>query len=847
MSRGAQILTGLQPVAEQAELGTYAELDKGQGPPDRPLGEATAARIGGEDWVLPALAGLSFEPGPEPLPDASAGQMPPRAHAPTDDMQPAGAAEAGAAAAAAASASATDIGSMAAMLAAAAIKPAAIGGTTPVQAFKSFFTSADLPTDALFKSQWHLLNTGQSGGTAGVDVDVVPVWKMGYTGKGVSIGVFDTAMDVAHTDLAANIDMSKRIIAPDGSYTDPTKLAATGDEHATSVAGIIAAARNGSGVVGIAYDAKITPVDIFDGTPAYGWEALWSQSKFAVTNNSWGFTGAFSANALDPATQYWVLSGFKTGTDTGRGGLGTIETVAAGNYRQYGLTTETNGLTVDRHAVVVGATDDRGNVTYYSNGGASLLTVAPSSGNSSGIVTDDITGALGYSAGNYTTGFGGTSAATPEVAGIEALMLQANPGLGWRDVQDILAISARHVGSAVNDVAHGYETDTWAFNHAGTWNGGGYHFSNDYGFGLVDARAAVELAKSWSFAFPGAHTSGNELAASRTITGSWDIGHGKTNALSFNIASHQAVEDMVLDLSNLKINAANHLSVDLVSPTGTISQLLANNGGAGAKITAGWELMSREFRGEDAYGTWTVRISDSAVADIGSLSKATLAAYGAPVADNSVFFYTDEFAQYWSAGRSVLSYAGGPATIDAAPVTGALFIDLLAGSGSIDLKPLTIAAGTKVQTVIGGDGNNIIVANNLGDRILTGLGNDTIVGGGGADVLDGGLGTNTLSGGAGTDKFVLHAGGFDTITDFQAAIDKLVLSKAEFGGNLATKGVNSTDFVYGTTSTHVAGGGLVFDAASATLWWDQTGNSPLVAIAKLNAGLKLVASDILVA
>src|SRR5581483_3442891 len=183
-------------------------------------------------------------------------------------------------------------------------------------------------------------------------------------------------------------------------YTDPTKLAPTGDEHATAVAGIIAAQRNGDQVVGVAYDAKITPVDIFDGNAKYGWQALSNQYKFDVTNNSWGFTDAFSANQLDSNDQHLMLSGFTTGANKGRGGLGTLENVAAGNYRQDNLSTETNGLTVDRHVIVVGAVDDHGDVSYYSDPGASLFIVAPSSGDTTGITTDDITGALGYSPGD---------------------------------------------------------------------------------------------------------------------------------------------------------------------------------------------------------------------------------------------------------------------------------------------------------------------------------------------------------------------------------------------------------------------------------------------------------------
>jgi subtilisin family serine protease len=80
----------------------------------------------------------------------------------------------------------------------------------------------------------------------------------------------------------------------------------------------------------------------------------------------------------------------------------------------------------------------------------------------------------------------GTSFSSPVVSGVAALMLDANPGLGWRDVQEILAATAGRTGSPAG----------WSFNGADNWNGGGMHVSHDYGFGLVDAYAAVRVAES---------------------------------------------------------------------------------------------------------------------------------------------------------------------------------------------------------------------------------------------------------------------------------------------------------------------------------------------------------------
>jgi Ca2+-binding RTX toxin-like protein len=616
----------------------------------------------------------------------------------------------------------------------------------------------DLPVDPLFGEQENLFGA-QNSASSSVHINVAPVWALGYSGKGISIGVYDTALDVLHADLAGNIAI-KRIGAG-----DPVYISETGDEHATSVAGIIGAARNGIGIVGIAHESKITPINIFDEAQrdsSYVWNALKQQTQFQITNHSWSFTGSFAANPL--VKEYAAaLSGFTLGADKGRGGLGTIENVAAGNYRQLGLSTETNGLTIDRHVVVVGATDHLGSVAYYSNPGASLLIVAPSSDTYGGITTTDVTGAPGYSLNDYTSTFGGTSAATPQISGIEANMLQANARLGWRDVQKILAVSATHTGSDIGDGVHRYEVSPWIFNAAQSWNGGGLHFSNDYGFGMADAYAAVLIAEDWFKAFAAPNVSRNELSTSGTASGSWDVGRGQTTDIQINIGADQTIEAMVLNLHDLKFSVGQHLTIDLISPNGTVSRLLDQNGLEGSYIANGWQLLSRSFFGENAFGTWTVRIQSAGAGDIGSLTSVGLTAYGSSADDKSVFFYTDEYARFWTVERSILDYRAGPATIFASAITGAILLDLRAGSGFLGDGAIAIADGTYVQTIITGDADNELIASDLAVRFFGGRGMDRLIGGAGHDVIDGGAGDDTIDGGAGNDLLFGDAG-VDTVS-----------------------------------------------------------------------------------
>jgi hypothetical protein len=90
-------------------------------------------------------------------------------------------------------------------------------------------------------------------------------------------------------------------------------------------------------------------------------------------------------------------------------------------------------------------------------------------------------------------------------------MLEANPDLGWRDVHNILAMSAAHTGSALGGPGTGFEVAAWEVNGAATWNGGGSGFHGSYGYGMVDAFAATRMAEAWATLYAQAATSANTV------------------------------------------------------------------------------------------------------------------------------------------------------------------------------------------------------------------------------------------------------------------------------------------------------------------------------------------------
>ena len=597
--------------------------------------------------------------------------------------------------------------------------------------------------DPLFDSQWHLFKSG----SARVDINLSDVWN-DYTGDGVVVGVIEGAVQWTHPDLIGNYDSSLDF---SGTNNSATVSASGASSHATAVAGLIAAEANGEGVVGVAYDSTLVSyhtdfsgsfytafervMDVaVDGNSAYGIDR-----GADIINNSWAFTSPFAGNFNSGFSQLQTMgNALDEAAELGREGLGTVMLWAAGNDRNDGSGQWANGSNVTNspHTIAVAAVDAQGDVASYSNPGANLLISAPSNGGSQAIATTT-TGS------GYTLGFGGTSAATPIVAGVTALMLEANPDLGYRDVQEILAYSARH--TPLRDVSQPGNAVAWTQNSAEGWNGGGLLHSNDFGFGLIDAHAAVRLAESWDK---------QQLYGDRQIASgsdqqariSFDSGTPTLEA-SINISVDFAVEhaEVTLDLSHAR---ANHLLVELIAPSGTRSVLMDGNGANNSFPGSSFALSSTAFWGEDSAGTWQIEVTDTAAGTSGSFGGWTLTLYGKDTADSlsDVYVFTNEYSDFAAGDASRLSLTdddGGVDTVNAAPVTTDSVIDLGGGTSIIDGVALDI--DQRIENAVGGDGNDLLLGNESSNTLSGGRGDDTLDGGAGADDLNGGIGFDVAS------------------------------------------------------------------------------------------------------
>ena len=656
-----------------------------------------------------------------------------------------------------------------------------------------------VPVDRLYASQWHFKLLG----------DISTIWN-DYTGRGVNVGVYDDGIQYTHPDLNDNYDPSRHF-SYNGITYDPFPIGLTAggasDAHGTAVAGLIAAeAGNRVGGVGVAWGAQVTGVNLLsdpaffagtDDSRALVIAAFRHAANFDIMSNSWGYSGDYNDNSLnraDPGSDISALEdGLAYAAAVGRGGLGTIVVKSAGNDA---ANANAEGLNGSRFVIDVAAIGKTGSVTDYSNFGTNILISAPDAS-----VTTDLLGSAGYNsqslaAGNYTYTFGGTSASAPVVSGVIALMLEANDGLGWRDVREILATSAALTGRAVTGRV-GYETMQVASQGAGTWNGGGHVFSDDYGFGRVDAFAAVRMAEVWGLWADAAKTSANEQHIGiSTPQGFAAPITGNGSSVALNVTDQMWIDHIDVTVSFtfsafLPVAPDAYLRLALLAPDGTRFEFFdAGDQTFAAGTTwdpsAGftWTFGIAHALGMNASGTWRLEDMGQRSGGLGgTVSDFTLDFYGSPagLSGDDVHHITNDFLRVtaaaavgWNGGRDrlITDTNGGVDWLNMAAITGPVTASL-GDLGKILVAGrqwATLAAGAAIENIVTADGADKITGSALSNKIhamrgadfLSGLaGQDSLFGGAGADRLLGGADDDVLHGDAGND--VLEGGsGNDT-------------------------------------------------------------------------------------
>ncbi|OKH29771.1 hypothetical protein NIES2119_31995 [[Phormidium ambiguum] IAM M-71] len=468
-----------------------------------------------------------------------------------------------------------------------------------------------IPDDPLFNNQWHLENTGATGGTIGADAKVTKAWDQ-VQGNGVTIGIIDDSLQYTHPDLSPQYRADLSYDFNDGD-NDPAP-GSSFDSHGTPVAGVAAArGNNGIGVSGAAPNASLAGLRLISGPSTDLMEAnalTYKKADIDIYSNSWGpIDDGRRLEAPGPLT----IAALEDGVTNGRGGLGNIYVWAGGNGKSSNDNANYDGYANSRYTIAVAAIDHNGKQSRYSEPGAPILVSAFSSGApSAGITTTDLLGANGYnglSNLDYTNGFGGTSSAAPLVSGVVALMLEANPNLTWRDVQHILVETSRQ-----NDT---FDSD-WVI------NGGGHWVNHKYGFGSIDATSAVNAAKNWTTVASEVSTTSGTIATSTAIPDNNSTGTTSTASITDDIKIEWA--EVVFDADH---TARGDLEVVLISPNGTESILAEQRPDLGDNYD-NWVFTSARHWDESSVGNWTLKVTDKATGNTGTWNSWKLNLYGTP-------------------------------------------------------------------------------------------------------------------------------------------------------------------------------------------------------------------------
>lgn len=243
------------------------------------------------------------------------------------------------------------------------------------------------PNDPYYPGMWGLNNSGQAGGTPGVDIGAEQAWDFGTGSGDVVVAVADQGVQITHPDLRDNIwvnvdEIPGNGIDDDGNgfvddvngwdwFNDDASVydVLEGEKHGTHVAGTIGAAgNNGYGVTGVTWDVRIMPLKFLSGITGSGsgYDAA-AAIVYAADNGAdivnCSFTGNYMS-VFDDAVRYAASKG-------------VLVVAAAGNSAiNIDVSPKVPASVPSTNVVAVMATDRNDAVASFSNYGPATVDLA---------------------------------------------------------------------------------------------------------------------------------------------------------------------------------------------------------------------------------------------------------------------------------------------------------------------------------------------------------------------------------------------------------------------------------------------------------------------------------------
>lgn len=497
-----------------------------------------------------------------------------------------------------------------------------------------------VPSDPLFPNQWHLFAPADAVDlVAGAGITAPDAWEHTLGERQIVIAVADDGFDLTHPDFQGTNKIAGRLnVRPVGVARlkfDEDVHPRVGDYHGTPCAGVALAEHNGQGTVGVApgcsFYAVRFPLALADSQLARLFERISLEAD--VVSCSWGFGPANAPMSITLRDTITTIS-----ADGGRRGKGLVICVAAGNNNcpikdlnnslpyeyldRFGIRRAYSGP-IDRwiaahpDVLTVSASTSLKTRSAYSSWGTEVNVCAPSNNfddlrrftpRGLGIWTVDNEGfgpGSDFTPGSrYTGRFGGTSSATPTVAGVCGLLISADPSLTGKRVRQII------METACKNLAIESETDV---NVPGDFDTNG--FSPWFGYGKVNAAAAVASAVG---------TTNEQLFIEKVAEDVPleipDVGAAITSEIE--IADAGLIEDIRVSV-DITHTYVGDLRLDLIAPDGSAVTLQNHEGGSQQDLHRTYtpeELpVLRTMVGKTAAGVWTLRVADTWFWDKGSL------------------------------------------------------------------------------------------------------------------------------------------------------------------------------------------------------------------------------------
>jgi len=483
------------------------------------------------------------------------------------------------------------------------------------------------PDDSLFKEQWHLSTSTLAADISDVaDISASEAWEITRGKREIVIAVFDDGFDLEHPDFKGD----GKIVSPK-DYVDGDIRPFPGprDYHGTPCAGVAIAEENGIGCVGAAPGCAFMPVrfDLNSSDDELITMFEYISENANIVSCSWGpIPGNYPLNTL----LHEIIS--ELAANGGKNGEGLVIVFAAGNFNaplnltvdkpiEFGFRENgrivrkkvsgeiVNGFAAHPDVIAVAACTSLNKKAAYSNWGKEISIASPSNNShpitlhrleGRGITTTDneIHGSGFTDGSEYTSGFGGTSSATPLVAGVAGLVLSVDPELTANQVKEILQNTADKIEDTSKDIILGTSKGTYDENGHSEW----------FGYGKVNAfRAVLETFKKKDG--ESTNTIKKEISPQQVIPDEDPTG----TQSSFMINETGKIEDIKVKV-NITHKYPRDLVVELISPNGEKAELLNIlsweeniSKTYDANITKG----VRSLLMKEAHGIWTLSVADT--------------------------------------------------------------------------------------------------------------------------------------------------------------------------------------------------------------------------------------------